>query len=135
MTESLTNIDKLVTSFFELFDNRRNRVPNYDLFKEHFVEDSVIGYRTEAGVTIWPLHEFWEPREELLTGGRLADFHEWEVDSETSISNGIASRRSSYQKEGLLDGLPYTGKGTKIFQLALVPDGWRIAYLLWEDQA
>ena len=57
-----------------------------------------------------------------------------ETDSNTSIINRIAIHRSGYEKEGFLDGHPYAGVGTKFFQLALTPDGWRIIYQLWEDQ-
>lgn len=134
MTEPSTSIDEIVSGFFCSFDNRRGRVPDFDLFRTFFVADSVIGNRTEARVTIWSLPDFWRPRNELLTGGRLIEFHEWETASETSIFDGIAVRHSSYQKEGLLDGLPYKGAGTKCFQFALTPDGWRIVYVLWEDQ-
>jgi hypothetical protein len=134
MTEPLTDINNIVSSFFDSFDNRKARVPNFDHFSNLFVEDSVIGNRANAGVTLWSLHDFWKPRNELLSNGRLCEFHEWETDSDTSIINGIAIRRSGYEKEGFLDGHPYAGVGTKFFQLALTPDDWRIVYLLWEDQ-
>lgn len=133
MTGPRTSIDELVSGLFHSFDNRMDRAPDFDLFLTWFVEDSVIGNRTDAGVSIWSLRDFWEPRKELLTSGRLTGFHEWESESETSIFNGIAVRRSSYQKEGLLDGNPYQGGGTKCFQFALTPDGWRITSVIWED--
>lgn len=133
MTEPRTSIDEVVSGFFDSFDNRMNRIPDFDLFATFFVEGSVIGNRTNAGVSIWSLREFWGPRIELLTGGRLTEFHEWETESEMSILGGIAFRRSSYQKDGFLDGHPYQGAGTKCFQFALTPDGWRITSVLWED--
>ena len=134
MSEPSKSIGEVVSGFFDAFDNRKGRVPDYDSFRLHFAEGSVIGKRTDAGVEIWSLHQFWEPRSELLTSGRLTEFHEWETESETSIFNGIAIRCSNYQKEGSLDDLPYHGEGTKCFQFALTPDGWRITHVLWEDR-
>jgi hypothetical protein len=134
MSDPSTLISELVSGFFDSFDNRNNRIPDFNLFTSYFLEDSVIGNRTNTDINIWSLRDFWEPRNELLTGGRLTEFHEWETEFETSIFDGIAIRHCTYQKEGLLDGLPYGGIGTKCFQLALTPDGWRIAYILWEDR-
>ncbi|NKB36229.1 MAG: DUF4440 domain-containing protein [Gammaproteobacteria bacterium] len=134
MSKSLNSIDNIVKEFFRSFDNRENRVPNYDLFANCFVEGCVIGNRTDSGVSIWSIEEFWQPREELLINGRLTEFHEWETESDTSIFNGIACRQSTYQKEGVLDGVPFTGGGTKMFQLVLTQDAWRVVYLLWEDR-
>ena len=133
MNEAQKSIDELVGSFFGCFDNRKNRMPDFDFFNKHFLTDSVIGNKTESGVSTWSLNEFWQPRKELLTSGRLVEFHEWETESNTAIYHGIANRQSTYQKEGVLDGLPYSGEGIKLFQLVLTHGGWRIAYLLWED--
>ena len=83
---------------------------------------------------MWSVADFWAPRNELLTNGRLVDFHEWETGADTSIEMGIASRQSSYEKAGLLDDLPYTGEGIKMFQFAMTENGWRIASLFWEDR-
>ena len=133
MTDALANINNVTTAFFDAFDNRQNRIPDFDQFKKCFVEGSVIGKRTDTEVKVWSLSDFWKPRNELLIDGKLTEFHEWEVKPETSIFNGIAIRHCSYQKEGILDGLPYAGVGTKCFQFVLTQGGWRIAYLLWED--
>lgn len=134
MNEPTKSIGEVVSEFYDAFDNRKGRDPDYVSFSLHFAEGSVIGKRTDAGVEIWSLREFWEPRSELLTSGRLTEFHEWETKSETSIFNGIAIRYSSYQKNGSLDGRPYRGEGTKCFQFALTPEGWRITHVLWEDR-
>ena len=134
MIEAQKSIDNLAANFFKCFDNRASQVPDFDLFASCFVEGSVIGNRTSSEVNIWSLTDFWKPRAELLTSGRLAEFHEWEVEADTSIYDGIAVRQSTYQKEGILDGSPYAGEGTKCFQFALTPDGWRMTYVLWEDQ-
>jgi len=134
MTEAHDSINKIISIFYESFDNRNGRLPNFSRFQSCFEKGSSIGNRSDEEVRIWSLHDFWEPRYELLTGGRLREFHEWETAFETHVFNGIAMRHSSYQKNGKLDGLPYAGAGTKCFHLALTPEGWRITNVLWEDQ-
>ena len=133
MNESTNKIDRLIANFFSSFDNRDSRIPNFDHFQSYFVEGAVIGNRTSERVRIWSLTQFWKPRIELLSGGGLTEFHEWETDSKTSVVEGLAFRQSSYEKDGFLNGNPYKGTGVKFFQLALTVEGWRIAYMLWED--
>ena len=134
MKEPGIHIDDLVSMFFDTFDNRGGRVPDYDVFRLAFAEGAVIGKRSSDGVELWSLREFWEPRSALLTSGKLMDFHEWETESTTTILDGVAVRSCTYQKEGLLDGLPYRGEGTKCFQFALTRGGWCITHVLWEDR-
>lgn len=134
MEDAQPQIDQLIAGFFESFDNRAGRVPDFDRFRAHFVAGAAIGNLGPEGVRIWSLQEFWEPRCRLLTEGTLTDFHEWETSAETTIVHGLATRRSSYEKAGLLNGTVYAGTGTKCFQLASTGTGWRIAFLLWEDR-
>ena len=133
VTESLKEINQLITEFFQSFDNRRGCICSFDDFKSRFVEGAKIGNRTSEALNIWSLSEFWTPREELLSGGGLCNFHEWETKSNTSIIKGLSSRESFYEKDGVFDNSPYKGTGVKFFQLALTPDGWRISHLIWED--
>ena len=134
MSSAEREIEILVKSFFDSFDNRGGRRPNFDQFKALFADGATIGKRNLEEVAIWPLRKFWDPRANLLTGGSLTEFHEWETHSRTSIMSGIATRYCDYEKEGLLNGALYKGKGTKLIQFASTPDGWRITSVLWEDQ-
>lgn len=133
VAESIKEIDRLIGKFFQSFDNRNGCICSFNTFKSHFVEGAKIGNRTSECLNIWSLLDFWAPREKLLSGGGLCDFHEWETDSNTSIINGLAFRQSFYEKDGMFDNSPYKGTGVKFFQLALISKGWRITHLLWED--
>jgi hypothetical protein len=70
---------------------------------------------------------------QLLSGGGLREFHEWELEATTTIRGPLATRVSRYAKAGLMDGADYAGKGTKLFQLNRVDGTWRILSLAWFD--
>jgi hypothetical protein len=78
---------------------------------------------------------FLEPRAELLFGGRLQDFAEWETESQTRIEGHIAQRWLRYRKSGRLDGRLVEGEGIKTLQFVRTARGWRIAALAWQDLA
>jgi hypothetical protein len=126
-------IDELVARFFGVFDNRDGRVPDFAAFDSLFVRGAVITVRNAGNVQVLSLADFVAPREKLLADGSLTHFHEWELESETFLSGGIASRTCKYRKEGTMNELPYTGQGTKCFHFVRTDSGWRIASVLWED--
>lgn len=90
--------------------------------------------KTGPGFTAYTVEEFIEPREKLLSEGRLVEFSEWETSARTEVAGDIASRVGEYRKSGLLDGEPYEGAGVKTFQFVRTPEGWRIAAFSWYDQ-
>ena len=134
-TPSNPEIEVLIARFFSAFDNRNGAVPRLRDVTDCFTDKATIVHRTEAGTELYSPAEFASPRIELLTGGTLLGFHEWEVSSATQVFDGIAARISRYRKVGFLNGSEYAGSGTKCFQLAEVGVGWRIASLAWVDES
>lgn len=132
-TRICDGIEVLIARFFSVFDNREGAVPRLEDVTDCFTEKATIAHRTGARTELCSPAEFAIPRIELLTGGTLLQFHEWEVSSATQVFDGIAARISRYRKSGLLNGSEYSGSGTKCFQLAEVGVGWRIASLAWVD--
>ena len=126
-------IDTLVARLFSAFDNRNGVRPDVATVTDCFTEKATIVRRGSTGAELYTVGEFANPRIELLTHGKLLDFHEWEISSTTQIFNGIASRTSRYSKSGLLNGNEYSGSGTKCFHLVELDLGWRIASLAWVD--
>ncbi|MGH8373016.1 MAG: DUF4440 domain-containing protein [Gammaproteobacteria bacterium] len=129
----MEDIDRLIARFFGAFDNCNGRVPAYADIAALFIEGAVILYKAEPGTSILTVDEFSEPRVALLASGNLIDFHEWETTSTTKIFGEFAIRTSNYSKQGMLDSHPYEGHGVKLFQLANMDGGWRIASLCWYD--
>ena len=130
MTSSL---DSVIARFFEAFDNRRGRVPQRADLDVLFVEKAIILHNAAGKTVALTVSEFAEPRVALLTSGRLREFSEWETSNSTQVFSNFAVRVSQYAKSGLLDSMPYEGRGTKLFQLAHVDGHWRIASLCWYD--
>ena len=134
-SDSKPAIDEVISRFFAVFDNRAGRVPEAQTFGLLFVSNATIATHSSRGVQITTADEFVRPRIELLTSGRLVDFHEWETQSENEVLGSLAVRRSRYEKSGRLDGQPYAGVGTKFFELARIGEAWRIVSLAWIDDA
>jgi hypothetical protein len=132
-------IDAVIAAFFAAFDNRGGRVPDMDALRALFVGGGVprgvVVKRAGDAVEVMDVEAFIAPRAALLTGGRLTDFHEWETEGRTEIAGGLATRWSRYAKSGRMDGAPTDGTGLKTIALARTPDSWRLASVVWEDDA
>ena len=126
-------IDAVIAAFYAAFDNRGGRVPVAEDLRGLFTEAATVTRAAGDEIDTWDPDGFVEPRIALLTGGTLVDFHEWETGSRTLVLDHIASRWSTYEKEGKLDGAEYRGGGHKLIQLHRVGGRWLISSLLWED--
>jgi hypothetical protein len=127
------DIDALALAFYSVFDNREGRSASVDEVVAFFHEPAVIAKRTAAGFESSGPAAFARPRVALLHSGALTGFHEWETGSETHVEGDLAMRRSRYAKSGTMNGEPYAGCGTKLFQFVRVQGRWRILSLAWAD--
>ncbi|MEV8408004.1 DUF4440 domain-containing protein [Streptomyces niveus] len=130
---SQSEIDAVTAEFFGAFDNRGGKAADVARIRRLVLPDGVI-VKTGPEFTVYSVDEFIEPRERLLTDGRLVEFSEWETSGRTEIAGDIASRFGAYRKSGILDGEPFEGGGTKTIQFVRTPEGWRIAAFAWYDQ-
>jgi hypothetical protein len=126
-------IEALIRAFFAAFDNRGGRVPGLEEITGLFAVGAVIARHHEGTCEVQTPLEFARPRIALLTSGELTEFHEWEETASTRIVGGIAARTSRYAKSGRQKDAPYSGRGTKFFQLARFGSEWRIVALAWTD--
>jgi hypothetical protein len=129
------SVDRLIADFFEAFDNRGGRVPDRDSLADMFAGQAVVAMHRGGDCVLCTPAEFIEPRMALLTNGELVGFHEWEESATTQLMGSLALRSSRYAKSGFRDGTAVAGTGTKFFQLARLPSGWRIVALSWIDDA
>lgn len=126
-------IDALVQRFFAAFTNQGGALPQLAALPFHLLPSAVVSCTTAQGLLSYSVREFIEPRAELLNGGQLQDFAEWEVEHETRRHGAIAQRWLRYRKRGVLRGQAFEGEGLKTLQLVKTPRGWKIAALAWED--
>ncbi|MFJ9608961.1 DUF4440 domain-containing protein [Kitasatospora sp. NPDC101176] len=127
-------IDAVTAEFFGAFDNRGGKAPDVARIRRLVLPEGVI-FRTGPELTVYSVEQFIAPREELLTGGRLVEFSEWETSERTDVAGDIASRFCEYRKSGVLDGAPYEGTGSKAIQFVRTSGGWRIAAISWHDHS
>ncbi|GIG66971.1 DUF4440 domain-containing protein [Phytomonospora endophytica] len=126
-------IDDLTADFFGAFDNRGGTGADVARLRRLMIPGGVVV--CTQPFTTYTVDEFIEPRERLLADGRLTGFAEWETSEETVIADGVATRIGEYRKSGVLEGEPFEGGGTKTFQFAMTPEGWRITAFAWRDHA
>ena len=131
---SKIEIDAVTAEFFGAFDNRGGRSADVARIRRLVIPGGVI-VMTGPKFTVYTVDGFIEPRQRLLTDGRLVEFSEWETSERTEIVGDIASRFGEYRKSGILDGEPFEGGGTKTIQFVRTAEGWRIAAFAWYDQS
>ncbi|MEX0172253.1 DUF4440 domain-containing protein [Streptomyces sp. LMG1-1-1.1] len=129
---SKSEIDRVTAEFYGAFDNRGGKPADVERIRRLVLPQGVI-VCTAPTFAAYSVEEFVVPREQLLSGGRLVEFSEWETSEDTRIEGDLASRFGTYRKSGVLDGEHYDGTGTKTLQFVRTPDGWRIAALSWYD--
>ncbi|WP_328540575.1 DUF4440 domain-containing protein [Streptomyces sp. NBC_00344] len=130
---SKIEIDVATAEFFDAFDNRGGKAADVARIRRLVLPSGVI-VKTGPEFEVYTVDAFIEPRQRLLTDGRLVEFSEWEISEQTEIAGDIASRFGEYRKSGILDGEPFEGGGTKTIQFVRTPEGWRIAAFAWYDQ-
>jgi hypothetical protein len=127
-------IAEVVSTFFEAFRSGPGVESRIEALRAAFLPEAVV-VRTCGGVpAVYDVDGFLRPREELLTGGTLVDFSEWEVQGRTDVFGDVAQHFCSYAKKGVQDGVPFTGRGMKTMQLVRMPAGWRVSAAAWDDE-
>ncbi len=127
------DIGALVDAFFDAFTNRGGTAANVDSLYGAFLPEAVIVKNAGARPVTYDVRGFIEPRRELLNGGSVADFREWEISGRTEIFGNIAQRFSRYAKSWIEDGEAHSGSGAKAMHFVRTAAGWKIASLVWDD--
>src|SRR5262249_26507135 len=130
--DDASQIDALVARFFAAFDQRRG-VPAVASLPALLLPGASVTIVTADGAATTDVRGFVAPRAELLSGPRMRDFAEHEVEQTTRIDGDLAQRWLRYRKQGVLDGTPFAGSGRKALQLVRTTRGWRIASVAWRD--
>jgi hypothetical protein len=127
-------IAELVRIFFAAFTSGPDLPERLDALSEVFLPQALIIRTCGGEPTVYDVETFIAPRRELLSGGRLTDFREWEVAGRSEIYGDIAQHFCTYAKSGNQDGTPFEARGAKTFQFVRTPTGWRISAAAWDDE-
>ncbi len=126
-------IDDVVRTFFAAFASGPDVAARLAGLRELFLPEAVI-VKAGGDPAVYGVEAFIAPRAELLTGGRLTGFAEWELAGRTDLFGDVAGHVCTYAKEGVLDGRPFTGRGFKTLQFVRLGGGWLISAVAWDDE-
>lgn len=127
-------IEGMVDAFFGAFISGEGCAERIGVLRELFLAEAVI-VRTGGGEpAVYGIEDFIAPRQVLLEGGTLVGFREWAETGRTEIFGDIAHWWGSYAKEGVQNGVAFTGRGMKTMQFIRSTDGWRISAAAWDDE-
>lgn len=127
-------IADIVSAFFAAFGSGPDTAERLLALRALFLPEAVIVRTCGLVPAVYDVDGFIAPRQELLTGGTLVDFHEWEEQGRTDVFGDVAQHCCSYAKEGIQDGTAFSGRGVKTIQLVRTSDGWRISAAAWDDE-
>lgn len=126
-------IDALAAAFFSAFSNLHGPADVRSVYTL-CLPQALITKAVSDSPEICRLDEFIEPRIALLRDGTLTGFSEMETNHDTFVWGRIAQRRSGYTKSGVLNGVAFATRGTKVFQFIKTSAGWKIAAVAWDDE-
>ena len=129
-----TAIADMVRAFLAAFTSGPDCSTRLDALPELFLPGAVIVRTCGTEPTVYGVDSFIAPRRELLSSGRLVDFHEWELSGDIQLFGDIAHYFGSYAKAGIDDGVPFAGRGMKTLQFVRTAGGWRISAVAWDDE-
>jgi hypothetical protein len=127
-------IADLTRAFFAAFTSGPGCAERLDALPSLFLPQAVIVKTGGGEPTVYDVDGFIAPRRELLLGGALTDFREWETTGRTDLFGDIAQHFCGYAKQGVQDGVPFTGAGQKTLQFVRTGAGWRISAAAWDDE-
>jgi hypothetical protein len=127
-------IAEVVRTFFAAFTSGPDVADRLERLRDVCLPQAVIVKTCGEEPTVYDLGGFIGPRQDLLTGGRLVDFHEQQVSGRTEVFGDIAQHFCSYAKSGVQDGVAFTARGMKTVQLVRTSRGWRISAAAWDDE-
>lgn len=133
MTEDEGTIEDLVATFFSAFTSGPGVDERMGALRAALLPEAVI-VKTCGAPAVYDVDGFLEPRRALLTGGILTGFREWPESGQTQVYGDIAHHFCAYAKEGVQDGVPFTGRGMKTLQFVRTAAGWRISAAAWDDE-
>ena len=127
-------IAEVVRVFFAAFTSEPDVASRLDGLRDLFLPSAVVVKACGGEPTVYDVDGFIRPRQELLSGGDLQEFREWELRGRTEVFGGIAQHLCSYEKSWVQDGVRHTGRGVKTLQLVRTGEGWRISAAAWDDE-
>jgi hypothetical protein len=133
-TDDRDAITEVVRVFFAAFTSGADLDDRLADLRAVLLPSAVIVRTCGDEPVAYSVEEFLAPRRELLAGGTLVDFREWELSGRTEVFGDVAQHFCAYAKSWVQDDQPVTGRGMKTLQLVRTSAGWRISAAAWDDE-
>lgn len=127
-------IGALLRRFFAAVSFPSGGIPDYPRLHDLFTAEGRLIRNTTEMPQDLNVNEFVLDRQRLFEAGELTSFQEAELTGHTDIFGRIAHRLSAYEKRGVLDGVPFAGRGVISTQFIHDPTGWKISSMAWDDE-
>jgi RimJ/RimL family protein N-acetyltransferase len=127
-------IAEIVRTFFAAFTSGPDSPARLLALRQVLHPGAVIVRTCGLEPAVYSVEDFIAPRAALLSGGKLVDFHEWEVSGRTEIFGDIAQHFCTYAKAGVQDGTPFAARGKKTIQFIRVDGRWLVISGAWDDE-
>ncbi len=124
----------VLRQFFAAVSFRAGGTPEYERLYDLFTAEGRLIRSTTDVPQDLSINQFVLDRRRLYTNGELTAFKEAELTSHTDIFGRVAHRLSAYEKQGVLNGVEFTGRGVISTQFIHHPTGWKISSMAWDDE-
>ena len=126
--------DQLTNQFFKAVSFETGEKPDYEAIYDLFIDNGMLIKSTATEPEVATVRQFIEPRQKLVSSGRLTSFMEAEIAEMTDLFGNVAHRFCTYEKSGVQDGAAFAGRGMISIQFVMTPDGWKMSTMAWDDE-
>ena len=134
MSDDREACNRLVGRFFAAVSFAEGSRPPYGDLHEVLFEGAKLIKNSGEAPEVATVVEFISPRQSLVDAGELTAFEEIELGGTTELFGNVAHRFSRYAKRGVMNGVPFEGRGAISTQFIRTRDGWRISAMAWDDE-
>lgn len=127
-------IATVINDFFSAVSFAAGEKPAYQNLYNIFILSGLLIRNSGATPEITTVAQFIEPRQKMVDSGELTAFRETEAAEITEIFGRVAHRFSTYEKQGISNGVEFEAHGIISTQFILTETGWKISAMAWDDE-
>jgi hypothetical protein len=132
--DTVAVLEMLTDEFFRAVSFAEGERPDYNRLHALFIVDGKLIKNSSESPEITTVDQFVAPRQRMVESGELTSFREWETANITEVFGNVAHRFSTYGKRGVINGLPFQGKGIISTQFIRTHGGWKMSSMAWDDE-
>ncbi len=132
--EDEKQIDELTEALYSSISFDEGESPDLEMLKSLFIREGML-INNNGDPLIMSINQFVDAVEEQHSRGELKSFYEGEIASRTEIFGKISHRFSTYGAKFDPGASEPFSIGINSIQFIEVGGSWRVASIIWNDQA